>query len=68
VVGLSESPSGGVSQRCNFVLVGGGAAKADEPREAGNPYTSSYFALKRQDAVADDLRCRYSQIGLCGQK
>ena len=35
-----------------FVLVGCGAAKADEPREARNLYTSNYFALKRQLAEA----------------
>lgn len=35
-----------------FVLVGCGAAKADESREARNLYTSNYFALKRQLAKA----------------
>ncbi|WP_311171781.1 DUF6884 domain-containing protein [Halobellus ordinarius] len=35
-----------------FVLVGCGAAKADEPRPAGELYTSNYFALKRRYAEA----------------
>jgi hypothetical protein len=35
-----------------FVLVGCGAAKADEPRPAGELYTSTYAALKRRYAEA----------------
>lgn len=35
-----------------FVLVGCGAAKASEPRPAGELYTSTYFALKRRYARA----------------
>jgi hypothetical protein len=35
-----------------FVLVGCGAAKADEPREARNLYTSNYATLKRRLAEA----------------
>jgi hypothetical protein len=38
--------------RGRFVLVGCGAAKAPEPVEARELYTSSYFALKRQYAEA----------------
>lgn len=38
--------------RGTFVLVGCGAAKADEPREARDLYTSNYFALKREYAEA----------------
>ena len=35
-----------------FVLVGCGAAKADEPQPAKDLYTSNYFALKRRFAEA----------------
>lgn len=38
--------------RGTFVLVGCGAAKADEPRPAADLYTSNYFALKRRFAEA----------------
>ena len=38
--------------RGTFVLVGCGAAKADELKVAGELYTSNYFALKRRLAVA----------------
>lgn len=38
--------------RGTFVLVGCGAAKADEPRPAKDLYTSTYFALKRRFAEA----------------
>jgi len=41
-----------MTTRGTFVLVGCGAAKADEPREARNLYTSNYFALKRRLAEA----------------
>ena len=38
--------------RGTFVLVGCGAAKADEPRPAGKLYTSNYAGLKRRYAEA----------------
>jgi len=38
--------------RGRFVLVGCGDAKADEPREARDLYTSSYFVCKRRYAEA----------------
>ncbi|WP_332843432.1 DUF6884 domain-containing protein [Haloarcula laminariae] len=38
--------------RGRFVLIGCGAAKASEPVEARDLYTSSYFAVKRQYAEA----------------
>jgi hypothetical protein len=41
-----------MTTRGTFVLVGCGAAKADEAREARNLYTSNYFRLKRGLAEA----------------
>lgn len=49
----TESDTDGIDHgRGTFVVVGCGAAKADERREARNLYTSNYFQIKRQFAEA----------------